>query len=100
MNIVRTISQVVEKVTGCVSCGGWERGFAAETDKSLKSRKCPKKRRVRTVTCALCWAVILAKKRASELQLSIVQIGDDYFRRSSSAISKAKPASYIFVSCP
>ena len=98
MNIVRTISQVVEKVTGCVSCGGWERGFAAETDKSLKSRKCPKNG-TRTHR-QLCWAVILAKKRASELQLSIVQIGDDYFRRSSSAISKAKPASYIFVSCP
>ena len=38
--------------------------------------------------------------RAPELQLSLVQIGDDYFRRSSNVFSKAQPASYIFDSCP
>jgi len=40
-----------KRLTACVSCGGWERGFAVEMEKAQSQKNAQKTRRVPTVSC-------------------------------------------------
>ena len=53
-----SISHEFSRPTARVSCGGWEGRLAVETETTQSQKTAQKTRRVPTVSCTLCWALV------------------------------------------
>ena len=58
-------------LTARVSCGGWERGLALETEKAQSHENAQKTRGLPTVSCTLCWALLLIRVHRLRLVYAI-----------------------------